>query len=98
MDKKRREIECLDRLQDLTPTFLDILLFLTEEKIITAEETTAFGKLGINGKTMQNLLFKLQKNDKLQLLEYEWTVLPVERIKILIVTDRNTREFSYDGA
>jgi hypothetical protein len=36
------------------------------------------------------------KGNKLQLLEFEWIFLPVERIKITIITDRNTGEFTYN--
>jgi len=46
-------------------------------------------------KVLHTKLASLSKSNKLQLLEYEWVVLPVERMKITIITDRMSKEFSH---
>ena len=94
---KRGEIECLERLQELTHLFSEILSFLVEENILTKEGVDAHIKAGLHAKSMQQLLANLKATNKIQLLEYTWTILPIERITLLIVTDRNQRTFDYDG-
>ncbi len=92
----KKEIECLARLSDLTGALSDILGFLLSEQIIKADVIKGIMASSDHPKLTQALLRSLQTENKIQLLEYEWNVLPVERIKIVIVTDRNSKEFSYN--
>jgi hypothetical protein len=96
MEKIRREVECLNRLQVLNNSYDDILAFLFSENLVTREDIRVIRSSPDIGKLLQLTMAKLSKESKLQLLEYTWEILPVERIKILIVTDRNNREFSYN--
>ena len=93
---QKREIECLARLNDLNGAVDDVLQFLLSEKLVTKEEIKFIQHSSDQPKNLQATLKKLSSTDKLQLVEYEWTILPVERIKIHIVTDRATREFTYN--
>lgn len=96
MNKTRRELECLTRYQSLTTGLGDILIYLKEEKLITDVQIKEVKDSAEYPKSVQKILYALQQADKLQLLEYTWTMLPVEHIKILIITDRNQKEFTYD--
>lgn len=96
MGKTRKEIECLCRLQEVNASYEDILVFLLAENMITKEEIKVIRSSSEVPKRLQAHLANLSKANKLQLLEYEWTILPVERIKLVIVTDRDSREFSYN--
>lgn len=96
-EKIRREIECLNRLQATGVDYSDILDFLLLEKVVSAEDIRVFKQSADKGKGLQGWLARLSREEKLQLLEYEWVILPVERIKLTIVTARNSREFTYDS-
>jgi hypothetical protein len=96
MRKLARELECLTQLQSKTMGLEDILAYLKEENLIDDVQIKATRSGSDLPKEMQKLLFKLKKENKIQLLEYQWDLLPVERISILIVTDRSQREFRYD--
>lgn len=96
MRNQRKEIECIARLQSLSGNVDEILEFLLTEKFITSEVVKATRISSDIPREMQKLLSTLSSTDKFQLLEYEWTVLPVERIKIIIVTDRMSKEFTYN--
>lgn len=98
MTRKSRQIECLERLNVLAVSLDDILQYLVDEKIITKDSIKTIKSSSDHPKQVQQLLAELKSTDKIQLLEYEWQVLPVERIKLLIVTDRNTKEFAYEGS
>lgn len=95
MSRTTLEIECLDRLHGLTGLRDQILSFLVEESVITKDDTKTIFTSSNQSKATQELLNKLKQKNLIQLLEYEWVVLPVERIKVTIVTDRNSQEFTF---
>ena len=47
-------------------------------------------------KEIHAFLKDLSRTDKIQLLDYEWVILPVEIIKINLVTNRNNKQFTYN--
>ena len=96
MNKVQKQTECLKRLQELTTSQDEILAFLLAESVISKEEITAIKRSPDQAKTLQAHLAMISSTNKVQLVEYEWQFLPIERLKVLIVTDRNSKEFSYN--
>lgn len=82
------------RLHQLTPAYEELLQFLTQELLLTKEELKAIRSSPEQPKLLQAKLASLSADRKLQLLEYEWTILPVERIRITLVTDRGHKELN----
>jgi hypothetical protein len=97
MNKTRKEIECLNRLQELTQQRDNILQFLLSENLIDSAKVAYVRQSPDSNKELQYSLKDLQTAQKLQLLEYEWTILPVENIRLYIITDRSQMEFVYNG-
>lgn len=97
MNKTRREIECLYRLNELTGQLSDIVLFLKSEGLINDTEVRAVKQSSDYVKEVHTLVKDLHVKGKFQLLEYTWNILPVENISIYIVTDKDQREFIYNG-
>ena len=95
MASSSKEIECLARLETLVGSYEPILDFLISENMVSKEEKTGYMMMQDKAKWLWTHLSVLSKSNKLQLLEYEWTILPVERVKITIVTDRMSKEFSF---
>ena len=93
---QKREIECLARLQSLTGSVNEILKFILDEKLIEKETVKSIMQSSDQAKELQNFLKNLSKTDMIQLLEYEWVILPVERIKISMVTSRSSKEFTFN--
>ena len=92
-----KEIECLARLEALQGYTLDAIMdFLEAEKLLPKMERKGIAMMADKPKAIQGLLAILSKEDKLSLLTYEWSILPVERIRISIITDRDSREFAYN--
>ena len=90
MNKKtKREVECLQHLHNHTPVFEEIIQFLGKEYLLTAEELKAIRTSPEKAKLLQGHLAHLSQNRTLQLLEYVWEILPVERIRITIVSNQN---------
>jgi hypothetical protein len=92
----KKEIECLARLNTLRSSSDEILDFLLLEEMVSVAQINSIKNSAEPHKDMHSLLCSLVLNKKLQLLEYEWTVLPLETIKILIVTEKSVREFTFN--
>jgi hypothetical protein len=90
-----KEIDCLARLFKLTNCFADIIDFLLAEKVITDGQVSDL-KLELNKpKALHALMKKAEKDEKLLLLSFDWILLPVERIRIRLITERNSKELTY---
>lgn len=97
MSKVKREIECLNRLQEMTGQLEDILSFLKQESLVDDNQIKSVKLSADHAKEIRGILQDLKVRQKLQLLQYEWNVLPVEIICITVITDRNQKEFSFNG-
>lgn len=92
---KKNEIDALKRLNDLTGQLEDIVSFLKDEKLINDVDLKSIKNSSDRAKETQNILKKLSSNGDIQLLEYRWSLLPVEKIAIHIVTNKNQKQFSF---
>lgn len=97
MSRISKEIQCLQRLQDLTGQLEDILQFLKLEGLVDDNQLKTVKLAADHAKEVQQILKALKVGNKVQMLEIEWNVLPVENIRIMIVTDRNHKEFIFNG-
>jgi hypothetical protein len=97
MSKIKKEIDCLNRLNALTGQSQDILDFLRSEDLITDGQHKAVRQSSDRAKEIQAMLSDLQVRQKIQMLMYMWSILPVENITVTIITDRNQKEFSFTG-
>lgn len=96
MGNTKKEIDCIKRLQDKSGSIDEILDFLVAEKLMTLEEAKKVKQSSDEAKEIHAYLKALSKADKLQMLEFEWVVLPIEIIKIHIVTNRDSKQFTYN--
>jgi hypothetical protein len=97
MSKKTSQINCLKRLDELTNQINDILVFLKEEEVISEAQFYYVQKQADKAKELQYVLADASLRKEVQMVTYEWTILPVENICINIVTDRAQREFVFNG-
>lgn len=95
MKNTNKEIQCLARLDELMATNGTIMEFLVAEDLMTKEQRKGLLASSDVAKSLQTYLAAM-KGKQLQLLEYEWVVLPQERLKVTIITDRNSKEFSFN--
>ena len=92
----KREIDCLSRLQDRSGSIDEIIAFLVEGKLMDLEMAKKVKQSSDEAKEIHAYLKDLSRNDKIQLLEFSWVILPVEIIKIQLVTHRDNRQFTYN--
>lgn len=72
----------------------ELVSFLLQEYLLSKEELKLIKGSPDQGKFLYTKLISLSEERKLQLIEFEWSILPVERIRINIVTDRGFKEFT----
>lgn len=94
MRNTKRELDCFKRLQSLTPVQDELIAFLMQEYLLSADELKAMKGEADMAKHVYTKLATLSEERKIQLLEFEWSLLPTERIKLLLVTDRGMKEFT----
>lgn len=91
------QIRCLARLFQLTTCQYDILDFLLEEKLITTDHILSIKNSDpkLISSHIYATLETLKAEDRIQLVDYVWNLLPVESICVTIVSDSSKKEFTY---
>jgi len=93
----KRKIDFLNRLFELTKCRIELLQFLKDEKIIT-DDTMArilHDHHTTHATQIVNLLQECHKKETLQLVDYEWTILPKELLRLTLVSNTMKKEFLY---
>lgn len=93
----RKKIEFLDRMFKLLKCRQEILDFLKGEKLITDDvaQLILHDHHQTHSTKIVSLLEELQTKDDLQLVDYEWTILPKELMKLTLVSKSARKEFVY---
>lgn len=92
---KHKYSDVIKRLDELGYGIQQIVDFLLFEKLIKDEDVIAISKTADKHKMIMEYILKLKQEDKIQLLTFDWVIFPIEKIRIYIVTDRNSKEFEY---
>jgi len=95
----KRRVEFLNRIFDLIKCRTLILQWLKEEKLVTDDlvQTLLNEHHSAHATRIATLLAELSKSDKLQLVDYEWTILPFEHLKLTLVSSNSKKEFEYNA-
>ena len=91
-----RQIDCFARLMSLQGSLDDVIDFLLEEKMMKPEEVPTYRKEVNKSQYVWNLFNEAKKAEKIMLFDFEWQLLPIERIKITIVTERSSKSFHHN--
>lgn len=87
--------ECIKRLLALTGCYTEICEWFVENKFAEQITLESFTREQERADHILEELLKLERDDKLILLDFVWTVLPLEQIKIIVVTHKDMKEFTY---
>jgi len=91
-----RKINCILRFMEKSDSiYSELMTFLVEERLMKIEEQVDIDRPAERAKFIVNKLDKLLKEEKIMLVDWEWNILPVERIRLLIVTDSMQKDFTY---
>ena len=92
------KLKCLQRLTNKTNCEKEITEWLVSEKLLSVSEEKSIylnKSISLINVEIHNVLSGLLREERVQLLDYTWNILPVEQIRITIVSDKEKREFTY---
>lgn len=90
------KVEFLDRLFKLSFCYEDLIAFLMNEKVVSQFDLDTLKNKPDKSKLLVAILDNAKNKEQLLLLSYDWTILPVERLKLTIVTERMSKDFVYN--
>ena len=96
MSNFNRKVEFLNRLFKLASCYEDLVNFLRSEKALSDFELDTLKNESDKARYLIIHLERIRSEEKLLLLDYEWLVLPVERLKMTLVTERVSKEFVWN--
>lgn len=87
-------IECVKTLINKNG-YYDLMEWLQENKILDKERWKNADSLQLKSELVVRSLSAAEQDQRLLLLDYEWTILPLETIRIMCVTDKEKKEFTF---
>ncbi len=91
-----KKIECIKRLLLLNANeYYEFVNWLTEHKLADEGDFESVFRIQERAELIYKKLRKAEVNNELMLLDYEWTVLPLETIRITCVNSTEKREFTH---
>lgn len=93
MSSQNNKIQFLLRMDRANALFQSLSVFLVDEKISTKADMAELVRQPTGAMAQQ--FYLLLASDKLSLVDWEWVILPTERMKLTIVTHNGVKEFTY---
>lgn len=94
MSSLNNKIECLRRLV-MTENHYPLIEWLYDAKL-AKQDMFANKSYQAIAEIIFLTLSESVKNDAIMLLDYEWTILPREFIRITVITEKEKQEFTYN--
>lgn len=94
-ERKKKEIECLTKIRSINGSLDDIMSFILDEKLASLDEIKLIKNSPNEPKELRELIETLKVKERLQLVEYQWVFLPKEYATLMLVSDRQTKEFGF---
>ena len=91
-----KKVECLKRLITLSDCYDDVVEFFIDEKLISDEEVKELALSYHKAEYLYKVVQRSLKSEQLLLADFEWLLLPDERIRLTFVSTKQKLEFSYN--
>ena len=91
-----KKVQCLERLFDLLDCYSEMVDFLVDEKLISNEELKELRLSYHKAEMIYNTIKRSLKEEKLMLADFEWHILPEERIRLIFVSSKQRLEFTHN--
>jgi hypothetical protein len=94
-ERKKKETECLAKIRSINGSLDEVMSFLLDEKLVSLDMIKSIKNSPSESKELRDLIESLKTTEKLQLVEYQWVLLPKEYATLMLVSDRRTKEFGF---
>ncbi len=91
------EKHCFNRLVEHGSLFQEIRDFMLDEGMLIKADLPLIAASTTKPKYLTAKLDEAKENGKIQLISFEWSLLPVEKINLIIVTARSNKTFNYEN-
>lgn len=95
MFSRATKIECLDRLFKKTHCQDEFIEYLVDQGILNRDTINPNDREFDVLKVLHTALHEAVQKDKILLLDYKWQLLPIEQIRIQIITSRGSKDWLY---
>jgi hypothetical protein len=92
-----RKLAALRELTNHTVGVMDIMGDLINEGVLNKADREAVSVAEDKCEKLFILMELANRNGKVQLMNYDWQLLPTQRVKLIIVTDATTKEYLYEA-
>ena len=89
-----KKLECIKRLID-NDRFFEFTDWLVEHRLVKKDDFIGLTRNKEKAEFIYNIFEQGMNNEMLQLVDYEWSLLPLELIKITCVTELEKKVFTY---
>jgi hypothetical protein len=90
-----QKIQALKIINDNTVSAIDIANLLFQDGIISNNDMLELKHKKDKSEYLFILLERANREDRLDLLDFEWQILPIERVRLTIITKSNLHQFGY---
>lgn len=90
-----KRIECIKRLLRKNQSYNEICEWFLMYDLADEITVNSYTREQERAEFILETLLKAEQDKFLQLLDFEWTILPLETIRITCISDREEREFTY---
>lgn len=94
---KVRKLQALKLITSTTHDAMDIANQLKTDNVLTSSDLERVAGAFDRSEILFILLEKAASEDRAYLVNYEWTVLPIQQVKLTVVGPNGIKEFSYEG-
>ena len=94
--KKLRKLKMLEIITSRSIDLMDIVYILKNDGAITENDASSLSASRNKAETLLIILEAARSSGKLDLLSYEWQLLPSQRLSITMVTPAGIREFKHE--
>jgi len=96
MSDQAAKIQFLARMNKVNCVLQELGDFLMAEKLISKDLISEIHRKNPDMQAQEMYLILAKNTDKFHLVDWEWTILPKEHMKLTIVTHNGVKEFSCD--
>lgn len=91
-----RKLKALEIINNKSVHALDMAESLLRDRVITSAQMEEIKTSNSRSESLLRALESASKEGRVQLLDYEWQILPTQRVVLTIVTDSGIKEFKHE--
>lgn len=91
-----RKLKALEIINSKSVHALDMADYLFKDRVITSAQMEEIKTSNSRSESLLRALESASKEGRVQLLDYEWQILPTQRVVVTIVTDSGIKEFKHE--